>query len=327
MVIVLPDAANGPAPEAAAPTADGDNCGISRNDMDRLPADLLIVQDRSGTMRSKSKWDQVTSAVNAVVGETESVIRWGLKLYAMPYESDTAVRCYVPDNATVPLAFGNAAAISASLAAYPPTSSSSGSATPTRWAIDKALAYLQSVNDGYPKYMLLATDGLPNCKSDILGTDDYGQVDEDGAVNAVAAAAAAGVPVYVVGIDIGGGGDTLDRLAVAGGRAREGDIKYYPAEATTGLVEALQAIVGNIPTCSFTLAAPPPVPENIAVDAHAADGGLARIPKDPAHAAGWDYADATSTAIQIYGSWCDQITSGQIKSVEAIFGCPGIPIP
>jgi hypothetical protein len=158
-----------------------------------------------------------------------------------------------------------------------------------------------------------------------MSADDYDASDDDGAVDAIAAAQAAGVPVFVVGIDIGGGGDTLDRMAVAGGRPRDDAVKYYPASATTGLVEALQQIVGSIPTCTFTLSSPPPVPENIAVDARLASGEVVRVPKDTSHGAGWDYASATS--IQVYGSWCDDIMSGKVVSVEAIFGCPGRVIP
>ena len=330
LVLSLPDdpiAAGEDAANGGLPAADGKNCGISRNEMDRLPADLLVVQDRSGTMRKEEKWAQVTSAVNEVVSQTQSAIRWGLKLYAMPYPEDEDVRCFVPDEVTVPLEFDNATKISTALVDNPPTSKAIGSATPTRWAIEKALAYLQSVDDGYPKYMLLATDGLPNCGNGIMSADDYDVEDEQSSIDAIAAANAAGVPVFVVGIDIGGGGDTLDEMAVAGGRPRDVDPRYYPATATTGLVEALQQIVGSLPTCTFALSAKPPVPENIAVDATLASGVAARIPKDVTHANGWDYTDDTMTGIQIYGTWCDEITNDNIKTVEAIFGCPDEIIP
>jgi hypothetical protein len=330
LIIVLPDGAppgSRGGDDAGVLSADGANCGISRNNMEKLPADLLIVQDRSGTMRSNSKWNQVTTAVNDVVGQTQSSIRWGLKLFAMPYALDSTVRCYVPDEVTVPVGLNNATPISQALTNNPPSSEASGSATPTRWAVEKALAYLASLNDGYPKYILLATDGLPNCKNGIMSASDYGVSDDDGAISAISAANAAGVLVFVVGIDIGGGGDTLDKMAVAGGRPRNDTVKYYPATATTGLLDALQQIVGSIPSCTFALSAKPPVPDNIAVDAQLAAGGAERIPKDTGHSAGWDYTDATMTGIQIYGSWCDDITSGQIKSVEAIFGCPDVSIP
>jgi hypothetical protein len=330
LVLSLPDGPIATGEDAAnggISAADGENCGISRNEMDRVPADLLVVQDRSGTMRRDEKWAQVTSAVNEVVSQTQSAIRWGLELYAMPYPEDEDVRCFVPDEVTVPLGFDNAAKISTALADNPPTSKAIGSATPTRWAIEKALAYLQSVDDGYPKHILLATDGLPNCGNGIMSADDYDVEDEQSSIDAIAAANAAGVPVFVVGIDIGGGGDTLDDMAVAGGRPRDDDPKYYPATATTGLVEALQQIVGSIPTCTFALSAKPPVPDNIAVDATLAAGGAARIPQDVTHANGWDYTDASMTGIQIYGTWCDEITTGDIRVVEAIFGCPGQVIP
>lgn len=330
LVVSLPD---GPAPGGSdddangALSADGDHCGISRSNMSRLPADLLIVQDRSGTMLEDSKWEQVTTAVNEVVAETESTIRWGLKLFALPYSEDPTVRCYVPDEITVPVDYDNSRRISEALASTPPSPESSGSATPTRWAIEKALAYLQSVNDGFPKYMLLATDGLPNCKNGIMSGDDYGGKDDQAAIAAISAARDAQVPVFVVGIDIGGGGDTLNAMAEAGGKARTEAIKYYPATASTGLAEALQQIVGSIPTCTFTLGSRPPVPENIAVDAQLAGGGTVRIPKDTTHAAGWDYATAALTSIEIFGQHCDDIMSGRISAVEAIFGCPGQLIP
>jgi hypothetical protein len=50
-------------------------------------------------------------------------------------------------------------------------------------------------------------------------------------------------------------------------------------------------------------------------------GDGVKIPPDPTHANGWDYTDASHTAIEVYGPTCDAITSGTIKNVTVTFRC------
>jgi hypothetical protein len=65
------------------------------------------------------------------------------------------------------------------------------------------------------------------------------------------------------------------------------------------------------------LASAPPDPNLVTVTA---DG--VPVPRSPSQADGWDYYPDDST-ITFFGSYCTDIESGAISSVNFIFGCPG----
>src|SRR5260370_30887076 len=97
-------------------------------------------------------------------------------------------------------------------------------ATPTTAAIAGASAYLLRLTDLNPKFILLATDGLPNC----LGGDNSAS-DASGAIQAVKASADMGVPVFVIGIGSLPDADApLTAMAVAGGKPQAADPNYPP---------------------------------------------------------------------------------------------------
>jgi hypothetical protein len=195
-----------------------------------------------------------------------------------------------------------------------------GGSTPTHLGVMAGAAYLQTVADPNPKFILLATDGLPNCAPGMAADAD----DTMGAVQAVTDAAAAGFPVFVVGVgDVAAAQATLDMMAVAGGRPQPGTPKYYPVSSTADLVAVLTKIGGQITTCSFGLGKAPPDPTNIGVYANP---GQVKIMKDPNHANGWDYG-AGMKSIELFGAACDDVKSKKTTDVQAIFGCPGQIIP
>jgi hypothetical protein len=281
----------------------------------RLTPDLLVVLDRSGSMneavagnQQTSKWQDMTAAINQVVSQTETAIHWGLKY------SPTDEFCTVSDGTAVPVAATNAALINTSILNTMP-----GGRTPTRVAVQNGVTYLAALPDGNPKYILLATDGEPNCLDPGAGMS---VPDDAGSIQAVAAAAAQGIPTFVIGIATSGDQSnvTLSQMAIAGLRPRAADPRYFPVNNKDDLVTTLTAIGGEIATCSFALAARPPDPTNIAV---IVDG--ARLMKDPGHSDGWDFGGGDSS-IQLFGGWCDKAKAGMIMDVRAIFGCPGVVI-
>jgi hypothetical protein len=305
------------------PTPDGANCGLQQFGLQNVPPDLLIIQDKSGSMANdlmdmkcqttpcETKWGDVTTAINMVVGQTDKTINWGLKFFA----NDRG--CGVNDGAAVPIAPMNAAAIAAAIAAQMP-----GGSTPTRLAIGSGVAYLQTVMDPNPKFILLATDGEPNC---IPGSRDQGADDSAGAVMAVQAAAMAGFPVFVVGVgNVAPAIATLNMLADAGGRPQAGATHYYPVNSTADLVNVLGTIGDMIATCSFGLGKAPPDPTNVGVYANGMTS--MKIPHDTTHANGWDYG-AGMTSIVLYGTACTNVKNKMTTTVQAIYGCPGVIIP
>ncbi|MBT8493000.1 MAG: hypothetical protein KJO07_08070, partial [Deltaproteobacteria bacterium] len=85
------------------------------------------------------------------------------------------------------------------------------------------------------------------------------------------------------------------------------------------LIDALNDIAGGIitPSCSYELASPPPDPDNVTV---LADG--VAVPRSEGHTNGWDY-HPDDTTITFFGSYCSDIESATIQSVDFVFGCQG----
>jgi hypothetical protein len=291
-----------------------------------LPPDVLIVLDASGSMDdditntkctngcgATSKWAQVVPAINQVVAATEADVHWGLKFFA----DDTA--CAVNASAAVGVATNRAAMIASAIMAR--TSSNggvaNGSRTPTRAGVSQGAAYLMGVGGMSSKYIVLATDGLPNCPM----SGNSGNDDTTAAVAAVAAAKDSGVKVFVVGIATTGGNadTTLSMMANAGGLARAGTPTYYPVSSGAELETALRNLVGKIASCTFVLGAPPgPDTSHDYIDVY---GDGAMIGQDKTHAGGWDYTDANHNAIQFNGATCDAIKAGTIKTVKVAYQC------
>jgi hypothetical protein len=247
------------------------------------------------------------NALTATVTATEDTIDWGLELFP----SDDS--CGVSDVVTTPVAAHNAASVNGAMAANKP-----GGLTPTRFALESASRYLTGLTSPNPRYIVLATDGLPNCgPQDPDGGSD--RADDAATIMAVAKIATAGIPVFVIGVGTQGDGDaTLSAMAKAGGKPRAADPAYYPVTTAADLTATLATIGGQIVSCTLPIKDPPD-PSNIAVDA---DG--VRVPHSATE--GWDYGAGGKT-IQLNGSWCARYQDGTIKDVQTIFGCPGVIIP
>lgn len=165
---------------------------------------------------------------------------------------------------------------------------------------------------------MLATDGEPNC-----AVSGRSSKDATASIQAVKDAAAAGTPVFVVGVATAKTATTatLNAMAIAGGRPRDDPaLRYYAVDTAEDLAAALGAIGAQIASCTFALERVPPVPDNVAVDA---DG--ARVPRDPSHREGWDYVPGMQS-IQLFGAACTRVVEGTTRAVQMVFGCPGVLI-
>lgn len=293
-------------------------CVSTTRSVQQIPAEVLLVLDKSGSMRDdaagnkcpggcgpSSKWALVTGALDQVVAMTDATVNWGLKLFAT-----SGSGCGVSSSAEVPIGGGNATAIMSAIA-----NATLGSRTPTRLAESAGVAYLKALTDPNPKYLLLATDGLPNCDP---AKDNTMADDSAGAEQAVADARAAGFPTFVVGIGNTMAEQTLNALAVAGGEAQAGAAtSFYQVGDTAELVAALGKILGAIP-CTFDLG--PPLNQWYSSDSISVAADGVAVPHDPRHADGWDFVPGT-TEISVYGPTCDAITSRAITNVTIAFRC------
>ena len=329
----FPDA--GPRSEAG-PTEDA-NCGLQNFALDRRPAIVLLLQDRSTSMRNTldggvTRWATTVNGVKPVLQQTQAGISWGLKFFP------DGKACGVTPGANIEPALNNAAAISAQLDAIKVVQNSTDNlglwdGTPVAPALRQAAAYLAALPSDKQKYILLATDGQPTCAGGdrLVGGGDPDSDDHPSGPAAVAEVVAMGIKVPVIGVafsdtwdptDLDDNEVTLNNMAKAGGMPRPMDPAYYAANSSTELAAAFAQITGIVISCTFDLKGmKPPSPDDVAVKI---DG--VKVPRDKAHGQGWDY-DADMANVVIYGQSCDQLKgAGASNNVQIIFGCPGIII-
>lgn len=342
--LVVPDASGTDGFDPTTPT-ERSNCGLTSFDVNRRPADLLLVLDRSGSMsehdvpgingQSVTRAQAARDAVNEIVKQTEAGVRWGLKMFP----EGSSAYCVVTNKIDVEVGLNNYAALSALVNKDP----FDGDGTPTAAAVSEAAKYLSALDDGNSKYLVLATDGEPSSDSKNQCTGTWAEPDvRSAAVNAVADAEKQGIKTYVIGVNTTSSANaTLNRLVQAGQTAdppiaagedvtssKNTAQHYYAADDFRGLLDSLSKITGQVSDCRFPLDRKPEVPDNVVVKVTDGSGALVRVPLDSQHSDGWDYSDADLRSIQVYGSWCDKVKASTANNkVSIIFGCKGQIIP
>lgn len=289
-------------------------------------SDVLIVLDRSGSMMMTL--NAVKTAVNTIVGSSDDQIWFGL----MPFPNSVApgecrliapaTECAPPVTPHVMLGPDRAPDVSAVLADL----SICGS-TPTSRTLANAHTYLSSTATGHDRYVLLATDGVPNCNDTLDGStctcmnEETGCVDnpiacldDEATYDALDDLLADGVKTYVLGMGMGLASDIeiMNNMAEHGGTG-----SFYPAEAPAEILSAFEDIMSEVVvSCRFDLN-PSEEADPDKVNFYI-DGTI--IPRDEDHINGWDYVD--SDTVEFYGPWCDHIMSGGTSGVSAAYGCP-----
>jgi hypothetical protein len=273
------------------------------------PADVIFVIDRSGSMGfatadGSSRWDALQAAMGAVLPVLNQTMYMGLLTF--PYGSDPN-SCLVGPSFDVQVGANTGPLISQALGNTGPNGG-----TPTLGALFLVERYLRAATSPRPRYIILATDGLPNCTS-----FDQDAIDLPPVVNEIASIRTnLGVPTFVIGIPGGDPGlvDPLNQMAMAGGRPRSGPELFYDVGSTSDFERAFRAISSVATGCVYGLTSPPPDPSRVVVSF---DGVTV------AHNAsnGWDFTDGTNTAIRFHGASCASLTSGVVHSVAASFGC------
>jgi hypothetical protein len=326
-------------------------------------ANMLLVIDESGSMKDKpdgfeqTKWAALESALAPALRAVQDDVAFGLQLFPHSGTSDpiplacTDDCCEMPDapGITVPVAEGSAA-VDAILAAL--DTSAPGGGTPTALALSRALDYFTTgagKDLSGDKFVLLATDGGPNCNEDLscgaksCTTNLDGDctidgnccdpmfggavakarcLDDDATLAQIEALAKAGVDTFVVGIPGSETyADSLDAFAAAGGRENpSGPPKYYAVSASggvAGLAKTLDLVTKNVITsCRQQLQMVPPNSSqlNVYVD---------DVLIHQAGADGWvlDFSTTPPTVV-LQGETCATVQSRGAKSVRVLYGCP-----
>jgi hypothetical protein len=286
------------------------------------PPDMLILLDVSGSMcdpisplGGMTKMAVMKNALTNLVTSFDARIDFGM----MKFPGDRNCGDAMLTNPIMPM---NGAAISSTLAGFPTglfgcaSSPMLGGNTPTFLAVQNAQSYYATIPvNPVGQYVLLATDGEPNCGA--VQSDGSTAPTNDETVAAIQSLHDAGINTFVLGFGSGFASDptTLMRMATAGGTGMP-----YNASSAAELETALDTIAAGIipPSCTVALDGGARDPALFQVSF---DGG-ALIPRDTSHASGWDYDPGTNT-ITFYGTECDTVESGGVVDINIDYGCPG----
>lgn len=297
-------------------------CGGTAIAAEIVPANMLIVLDRSCSMKNKvgaqSKWSIAVSAIGKLVTKSAGKVRFGLELFP-----DTTGASCAQDKVAVPVASGTEGQISKMLTDALVTSNALYPNGPCVTNIDTGILGAKNEGSlrasGRESFVLLVTDGAQS-------SDCTGGGGDKGTTKAIADMHAEGIDTFVVGFGAEVDAAQLAIFAQAGGQARVGAAKaYYDAADEPSLDAALTAITKKTMGCTMKLGAPPPNgdPSLLYVFLDASPAPLAR---DATHATGWDY-DAASQSVTFYGDRCDALRAGTIQKASVMVGCAGGPAP
>jgi hypothetical protein len=357
--------------------AGDESCGATRAGTEARQVNILLVIDKSGSMAdtptgfATDKWTAMKTALGAALDPVKGAIAFGLELY--PYNSSAAIplNCSQGGAANCCQMTTGAAAISIPIengtTALPKILSTLGSlspggGTPTAATLKEALWYFTAgagAGLAGDKYVLLATDGAPNCNATLAcdaahctanidavaagTTACSGQnccasgaganlacLDDPASITQITALKTAGVSTFVIGIPgTENYVNVLDAFAAAGGQtASATSPKYYAVSASGGvaaLTDVFKAItVKLVTTCDLQLAKEPDDPTLLNVTI---GGALIGKAGGAAGVNGWTLDRSTiPSTIRITGAPCDALKSMGATSVQVLYGCPYVGV-
>jgi hypothetical protein len=322
---------------------DGSFCDCVDTPLFSDPPNMYFVLDRSGSMAEEDKWGKVRLVVSQILRGLGPRANFGATLFP-GFDNDACA----PPKEVLPLSPGDPPGTQdgpTTKRLLSATINAPSGGTPTAEALRSTLKNLQGAKG--KTFVILATDGGPNCNSGNACSVDQCQpniesvpgcppggtnccappngvpescLDSAATVSAVAALKTAGIPVYVIGLP-GTGNPTyaslLDTLASAGGTALPTSPKYYRIDSSNSdvLLAALKKIAAQIvATCEFKLTMAPAQPNQVNVYFDEVV-----VPADPVN--GWKIDGQTVTLL---GDSCKKVLSGDVLDVRIITGCPTV---
>ena len=333
-------------------------CGGAKVEANLRIVNMLLVIDKSGSMTdpfgSDDKWTALKSALGTALTNVRTEMNFGMIMYpysvlhSIPLDNCGDTCCEVDDTAaavTVPVAPGT---VSVMQIGDQLESTTPGGGTPTAKALAAAYDYFKNgagASLAGDNYVLLATDGGPNCNPDLTCEGDTcttnldGQctnssncckpdksriqcLDADSVLAELEGLAAINVPTFVVGLPGTQQYSTyLDQFAEAGAVPNPtGDTKYYDVSAANGvqgLVDVFETITTQlVRSCNIPLADPPTTDlVNVAID-------CTLVPHDSPDGSGWVLDPPVDpTQVILSGPVCDRLQANGAKRLDVIFGC------
>jgi len=382
-------AGSGGGPTAGAPGAGGseeactdvvglDDCGFETQQAETLEVNVLLVIDKSASMNAdpgdwgQTKWNALHGALSTALNQVRGVVSWGLELFPTsagdipiptPCSTPEDRCCEMPEGAelNVPVASG-AQNVTEILGQLNNTADPSGG-TPTAVALQRARDYYVNgagADLSGDRYVLLVTDGAPNCNSDISCSIDTctlnlegeagssclppGEpnatnccanrpeacLDDSGTLTQIQALSDSGIQTIVVGIP---GSElyqtNLEAFATAGGFTKlDGSIGYYEVTQEGGVDELRDTFVeittALVPECEIAITQEIPNLNlvNVAVDCEIIPRG--EVTGTANH---WFFDNNVApTRIIIDGPICDTIRTEGVDRIDTVVGCPTVEL-
>jgi len=350
------DASAPPSPDAAG------YCGNQFLPVVSTRKNLYLVLDRSGSMRDTMtdpvtgnpirKYDASLRAIHDVLFALGHRLAYGAAVFPQLGDVEscnpgTEINVTAPGDAVTYALSGKdgpkLAKLMYDIGLYIPEGS-----TPTSATLEGLVGKLIAL--GSDTSVILATDGAPNCNVDISCDSAHcipniegwwldqdikctsalnccdktlsgggNCIDADATVAPIAKLFAAGIRTYVIGLPGSEAYESvLNRLATAGGTARpkaaSTDLAYYPVNDAAQLTQSLKGIAAELAiSCTIALDSPPPDWTQVNVYF---DNTLIKMNVDN----GW--TQLNSHTVEITGSYCDLLKSGDVFQVQVVSGCP-----
>ena len=316
------------------------------------PAKIMLALDRSGSMRTLDtsdsqlgcdsdgaylpsapcKWNSVKSLLvdsGGFLDATAAMARHGLAVFADPGSSDPCgagvVTEPVADNAGA-----NIAQVKSKLGGYTPNGGTPSASTLRAIASDSNFTKKEEATKNY---VVLITDGLPNCNSSISActactnggdpTKNCGDVrnclDDQALVSAVRTLKAKEIDTFVIGF--GSAFNNPDAKAVLNNAAKEGgqpasdparpDVQFYLAENKADLQKILEHITVVLQACNFSLDQAPNNEAMLEVSITDKKAGtdtvLTKTTKADPAGGDWYFNDGGLTTVTLTETWCKKL--------------------
>lgn len=327
-------------------------CATGRFTLTQRGADMMLVVDRSGSMGQRlgaarsgpSKWVLLRDALAGTLPAFQGRIGTGALFYPQDGAETRVSTCALPNIPSVDI---NPALNTASRVIDVFHETGPGGSTPTAAALLRAYTwFVRNPNRARARYLVLATDGGPNCNAALdprrcvcvggaLGGagglscardgDGLRCLDRDRTVNEIrdmVTNPVASIPTFVIGLADDSDASyaaTLTAMAVAGGRPffnARGEPTYYNVQVASDLTQAFTTIQETVSRCAFVTPSRPGVTGSIVLSA-----GGAVVPADPSRRNGWDWTDRAFGEITLFGPACDNVIAARTTEVVANVVC------
>ncbi len=285
-----------------------------------VPATVLLLIDRSQSMSfsfgDSTRWSVLREAIidpdEGLLASLDPNARVGLMLYTGRGGFSNPLGC--PLLTQVNAELDNVDAVRE---VYRAASPQNGGDTPTGESITQAALALSSLPSTAPKYILLATDGVPDTCAQPKPSEGLPL-----ALEAASAAFAQGIRVLVLGVSDGLDAWRVQQLANAGA-GKDPNLVYgvdadaeEPFSASTdprALAGQLRGIIGDVRSCTIELGARVGA-ERVLEGRLVLDGR----PLDNDRRNGWTFVD--DDTLRLNGTACDQVLADG-ERLEVRFPC------